>query len=439
MSRQQRGEADVGGGIFAIAESDPELSGNGGSELTTLGSDSSAILVVGDSGSGKSTCIQTFLKPNTTKEPKSTFALEYNFARRKGAGAGKSLVHLWELGGDIYEPKLLEVPLSQRNLPLASVIIVCDLSKPQNVLSSLLKWLALIRELVTKRVAELAASADGAASAAAAALRDSSSALFTGHADSSRVRPCEIPIYIIANKLDAFRSVPSADRRALMQVIRFVAHYNGASVLATSYTADQKESFRSYMNNVCFMTRSSSSCETSADRPVNVSAGRDSFTSILIGDDDHGGSRSKLASSEADMALYLSAHGLSKDCWHRLADVCKNTFGEPQTAPSLASAAGDGSIEGGGESSAAGGGGEYPEAEVDEMRAQRDEALGRYMLEVERKEYLSKREAAADERAAAASSGGGGGSSSSNSEGGERDEGKDGGEGSSSARRKARK
>lgn len=78
-------------------------------------------LFVGDSGSGKSTLIQTFLKPSVTKEPKSTFALEYNFARKKGGSGGKdsnsnssgrNVAHIWELGGDIYEPKLLEIPVS---------------------------------------------------------------------------------------------------------------------------------------------------------------------------------------------------------------------------------------------------------------------------------------------------------------------------------------
>jgi GTPase SAR1 family protein len=62
-------------------------------------------LFVGDSGSGKSTLIQSFLKPSNTKvspyiivfidntndtnfmkAPKSTFALDYNFARRKASG-----------------------------------------------------------------------------------------------------------------------------------------------------------------------------------------------------------------------------------------------------------------------------------------------------------------------------------------------------------------
>ena len=86
-------------------------------------------LFVGDSGSGKSTLIQSFLKPNSSKAPKSTFALEYNFARRKGSGSSKLIAHIWELGGDIFEPKLLEIPIALKNLSSLSLVVCADLSK----------------------------------------------------------------------------------------------------------------------------------------------------------------------------------------------------------------------------------------------------------------------------------------------------------------------
>ena len=60
-------------------------------------------LLVGDSGSGKSSIWQSFLKPTLTKEPKPTFALEYSFARKKvavsvpGVAPAKNLAHIWEL------------------------------------------------------------------------------------------------------------------------------------------------------------------------------------------------------------------------------------------------------------------------------------------------------------------------------------------------------
>jgi len=49
-------------------------------------------------------------------------------------------------GGDIFEPGLLEIPLSQKNFASTAIIIVADLSKPQNLIESLLKWIKATRE-----------------------------------------------------------------------------------------------------------------------------------------------------------------------------------------------------------------------------------------------------------------------------------------------------
>ena len=45
------------------------------------------LLFVGDSGSGKSSLINSFLKASSTKQPKPTFALDYSFARKKGSSS----------------------------------------------------------------------------------------------------------------------------------------------------------------------------------------------------------------------------------------------------------------------------------------------------------------------------------------------------------------
>lgn len=231
MSRRSGGAAaaDVPD-IWTIAEADSELQDN------DTNSGDCTVIVVGDSGCGKSTLIQTFLKPSVNKEPKPTFALEYSFARKKSAGGSssaaggppsKSVAQIWELGGDIYEPKLLEIPLTQRTLGSAAVIVVCDLSKPQNAFSSLHRWVTLVKEVIAKRVSELggrggAVSSIRAENGSFLTLRDLASVPFIDHDDASRVRPCEIPLYFVANKFDALRKAASADRRTAMQALRWV-------------------------------------------------------------------------------------------------------------------------------------------------------------------------------------------------------------------------
>jgi len=213
MDLWQLSEADVG----------DEL---GGEE----GEGGSTVLVVGDKNVGKSSLIQSFMKPNSSKDPKSTFALDYNFVRRKNAGgggggsgssssgsgasgasssiAGSNVAHLWELGGDIYEPKLLEIPLSVKALAVSSVFIVCDLSKPNNVLASLKRWISLVRDVILARLTAL----QEAGSAKAAELKQGCTEAYgLTHPDIARVRPCEVPLYIVGNKYDTFVWKQSGD------------------------------------------------------------------------------------------------------------------------------------------------------------------------------------------------------------------------------------
>ena len=54
---------------------------------------------------------------------------------------------------------------------------------------------------------------------AAAAIRKAAVLRTNEHdKDSKRISPCDISLYIVANKYDCFKSQSSADRRCLMQV-----------------------------------------------------------------------------------------------------------------------------------------------------------------------------------------------------------------------------
>ena len=108
------------------------------------------------------------------------------------------------------------MPITVKNLQTSSVVICCDLSKPQNCLASLLKWLKYIRKIVDLRLRDLQSTDAGAAKA----LREAATVLCKDHeSDANRIKPYEVSLYIVANKYDAFNSQSSADRRCLMQVI----------------------------------------------------------------------------------------------------------------------------------------------------------------------------------------------------------------------------
>jgi dynein light intermediate chain 2 len=241
-------------------------------------SNGSSLVFVGDLSAGKSTLIQTFLKPSAAKDTKPTIALEYNFAR-KTTNNSKSVANLWEIGGDLVEPKLMEIGITMRNLPVAVVVIVLDLSKPHNLISSLLRTIGAVREITKKRAAELQATNVNLLNE----VRDKLAAPYKGHPDEARVRPLDITLCIVANKHDLFKSLPSADRRNVMQTLRFVAHFFGAHLItASSSEAGQREAYRGLITSLAFGAPVKPAYEVNADKLVYVTKGADNFQKIFL-------------------------------------------------------------------------------------------------------------------------------------------------------------
>lgn len=243
------------------------------------------LVFMGDMSAGKSTLIQTFLKPNAAKESKPTVALDYNYAR-KVVNSNKFIANFWEIGGDLVEPRLLEIPITKSNFHTATAFVVCDLSKPQNAIVTVLRSISAIREVLGKRTAEIQASDVSRLNE----IRERIVSSYKGHPDANRVRPTEVPIVIVANKHDALRGMPTAERRCLLQALRFVAHYFGATLLTMSSgsgdNSTMRDAYRNFINAVAFTppgTAVKPSCETNLDKLVYITRGQDTFENILLG------------------------------------------------------------------------------------------------------------------------------------------------------------
>lgn len=241
-------------------------------------SSGSSLVFVGDLSAGKSTLIQSFLKPSAAKDTKPTIALEYNFAR-KTTNNSKTVANLWEIGGDLVEPKLMEIGITLRNLSSSVVIVVCDLSKPHNILNSVLRSISAVKETATKRVAELQATNVNQLTD----IRERLAAPYKGHPDENRVRPLDVSVCIVANKHDLFKSLPSADRRNIIQVLRFVAHFFGAHLITTSSSdAAQRDAYRGLITTLAFGGSIKPMLETNPDKLVYITKGSDNFQQILL-------------------------------------------------------------------------------------------------------------------------------------------------------------
>lgn len=330
------------------------------------------VVFIGDSQCGKSTLIQTFLKPagkEVAKDPKPTFALEYNFARRKhptNSNGPKMVTHMWELGGDIYEPSLLDIPLAIRTISTASVVICCDLSKPQNVFSSLYRWLNLLNEIMTKKRSELQITNQNIITS----MTEASLSSYAENPDKSKVKPSIIPVYIVCSKYDSFKNLDIAKRRALLIVIRFIAHFYGATVVSTSSAESaHKEAFRNFLTAVCFQLGVTSGLEVAPEKPFYVAAGADSFDKIFATE-----------SKDLSKSQLLTGDGIARDCWARMAEAMEALFGVADAAPEEHKDDGEDVVEN-----------KFPEPEVDEARAQRDATLQRYVQEVQRRAAMLAR------------------------------------------------
>lgn len=207
----------------------------------------------------------------------------YSADGKSGSGNGKTVAHIWELGGDnIHEPKLIELPLSQKLIRSSAVVLCVDLSNPAQIIATSSLWIKNIYDIVLKRLGKSAAGPSISASVRNPAYKD--------HVDENKVNPCEIPFYIFANKFDAFKTMAQGDKRFILQILRFIAHYHGATLVATSAVEpSMKESFRAVLTAINFRSFSSGSSsgkvsyETNVDRPFYISAGQDSFENILLG------------------------------------------------------------------------------------------------------------------------------------------------------------
>jgi len=231
---------------------------------------------------------------------------------------------------------------------------------------------------------------------------DTPTATTTAHPDISRLRVSEVPILIVANKNDLFRNKHSAaDRRTLLQTLRFAAHYHGASLLITSCTDNSnKEAFRGFMNSFCFGVSMKPVLDVASDRAMIVTAGKDLFANILTGkstgkggEDENTNVKSVFASSEADVNSFLTASGVNKEAWVRFETSLMSVFAahSPAAASGLSSGSGSGNSNAGNDDGTGAGPGagsknEYPEADIDEARRARDMVLDQYIADAARRE-----------------------------------------------------
>ncbi|GBG85599.1 hypothetical protein CBR_g40327 [Chara braunii] len=202
----------------------------------------SHLFVVGSPQGGKSTLISRFLNPEKEEAVRPTRGLEYTYARRQArgvapAGAGaldprKEVAHVWEISGKRELSEAIAsregVFLSLMMLATSVVLIVVDLSKPHEVLDTLLFWLRKVRERAESCYQRLLKRGSKLPEQMMARSRRQ---FGLSHEDRDQVRLIGIPLVIAATKHDVFKSQEAEPCKIMARVLRYFAHLSGAHLV----------------------------------------------------------------------------------------------------------------------------------------------------------------------------------------------------------------
>lgn len=313
----------------------------------------SAVFLVGSKNSGKTSMILRFLERD--EPPKPSVALEYTFGRRaRGHNLAKDVGHIWELGGGTWLSKLINVPVNADNLMNLSVILVLDLSSPNELWFTLETFLKELRQYIDAAIT--------------AARRDDPNIknklkektwerIGADHADKDLMDPFLIPLVLIGGKYDIFQDFDSEKRKVMCKTLRFVAHSQGAHLQFFSTKQDALMTrARALITHLLFGTSGSKNVQVDHNKPLLVPAGQDSLQSIgspPIADGDLG-----RLSAKSPMDLWKATY---------LSFFPQENISNPSQVEDPAKDA------------------QYKEHAVDSCRMQKDEELERYKKLAERR------------------------------------------------------
>ncbi|XP_073529414.1 cytoplasmic dynein 2 light intermediate chain 1 [Phyllobates terribilis] len=235
-----------------------------------------SVFFMGNKNGGKTSIILRCI--DRDEAPKPTLALEYTFGRKaKGHNTPKDIAHLWELGGGTSLLDLIQIPITSENIRTFSIVLVLDLSKPNELWHTMDSLLQVTRKRVDKIVADIGKSNSKAANQMT---QNIWRAIPNNHPDRELIDPFPLPLLIIGSKYDIFQDFESEKRKIISKTLRFLSHYFGASLLFTSKAESHKNILRSFVNHLAFGQDKSKVVSVDHNKPLIIPAGSDSLSQI---------------------------------------------------------------------------------------------------------------------------------------------------------------
>jgi dynein light intermediate chain 2 len=309
------------------------------------------LFIVGSRDAGKTSMILRFLERE--ERPKPTTALDYTFGRRsRGANLAKEVTHLWELGGGTSLSMLADVPITAHSISLLSLVLVLDLSKPDQLWNTLDVFIRRLRSSVSQVLADLQSTKPDLVEQ----LRKRAWHRFgSDHPDRDLLDPLPVPLAIVGSKYDLFQDMEPERKKMLCRTLRFVAHTNGASLYFVSMKSEVLVSrARQLLSHLAFGTGLNRTMSMDYTKPLVVPAGSDALGQIGV-PSLPAGDLAKI-NAKSPMELWKQAY-----CGFFPQVAVKHEEGDPCKDAN------------------------YVEPDIDSVRALKDQELERYRRESERR------------------------------------------------------
>lgn len=235
----------------------------------------SVVLIMGNKKAGKTSISYRFVE--RTENPKPSIALEYLFGRRsRGIDMDKEICHIWELGGGTLFTELLEVPITAENASTLSVILVLDLSVPEEL------WFTLetLLQAVKKRI-DIVASISKDSTLKKVLGEHPRYEITANHEDKDIIDPFPVPLLIFGSKYDIFQDFDPEKKKIISKTLRFIAHVHAANLLFISNRSENLvNKGRVAISNMVFGSAASKMPSFDYNKPIYVPFGSDSIQSI---------------------------------------------------------------------------------------------------------------------------------------------------------------
>ncbi|XP_051639126.1 cytoplasmic dynein 2 light intermediate chain 1 isoform X3 [Manacus candei] len=173
--------------------------------------------------------------------------------------------------------ELIRIPITSHNIRSFAVVLVLDLSKPNELWTTMENLLQVTRNHVNKILAKLEKTNPEVAAEPKQKMRNN---LQRDHPDYELIDPFPIPLVIIGSKYDIFHEFDSEMRKIISKTLRFVSHYYGASLVFTSKSEALLLKARVLINHLAFGYDKSKSVSVDPSKPLFIPAGLDSLSQI---------------------------------------------------------------------------------------------------------------------------------------------------------------